>query len=221
MMAFPGQKSNRRGCKAGRPSTSKYLATRGHTTLPLSSPCEQPDPLGARGSAPYGGAGIVLVSPADSGRSLALTRQSRHSCYASQPFAGPHSGWRSPRTPDDGGSCKSSAWHLILGYGKSYRTPFAVWPFEFFRPWLNFFVRELLPNSAGLNPALRHLEAIIHEKNRVSHTGDPFTPTTSLACEPITSGSPSGSRNNSAHESEPEKDRTPPPLNPYPAPVPP
>jgi hypothetical protein len=36
-------------------------------------------------------------------------------------------------------------------------------------------VRELLPNAAGLGPALRHLEAIIHEKNRVSCTGDPFT----------------------------------------------
>lgn len=36
-------------------------------------------------------------------------------------------------------------------------------------------LRELLPDSAGLNPALRHLEAIIHEKNRVSYTGDPFT----------------------------------------------
>ncbi len=36
-------------------------------------------------------------------------------------------------------------------------------------------VRELLPNAAGLGPALRHLEAIIHEKNRVSYTGDPFT----------------------------------------------
>jgi len=36
-------------------------------------------------------------------------------------------------------------------------------------------VRELLPNAVGLGPALRHLEAIIHEKNRVSYTGDPFT----------------------------------------------
>jgi hypothetical protein len=36
-------------------------------------------------------------------------------------------------------------------------------------------VRELLPNAAGLGPALRHLEAIIHEKNRVSYTGDPFS----------------------------------------------
>ncbi len=36
-------------------------------------------------------------------------------------------------------------------------------------------VRELLPNVDGLGPALRHLEAIIHEKNRVSYTGDPFT----------------------------------------------
>jgi hypothetical protein len=36
-------------------------------------------------------------------------------------------------------------------------------------------VRELLPNAAGLGPALRHLETIIHEKNRVSYTGDPFT----------------------------------------------
>ena len=36
-------------------------------------------------------------------------------------------------------------------------------------------VRELLPNTSGLGPALRHLEAIIHEKNRVSYTGDPFT----------------------------------------------
>ena len=38
-------------------------------------------------------------------------------------------------------------------------------------------VRELLPNAAGLGPALRHLEAIIHEKSRVSYTGDPFTAT--------------------------------------------
>ncbi len=36
-------------------------------------------------------------------------------------------------------------------------------------------IRELLPNAAGIGPALRHLEAIIHEKNRVSYTGDPFT----------------------------------------------
>ena len=36
-------------------------------------------------------------------------------------------------------------------------------------------VRELLPTAAGLGPALRHLEAIIHEKNRVSYTGDAFT----------------------------------------------
>lgn len=36
-------------------------------------------------------------------------------------------------------------------------------------------VRELLRNTTGLGPALRHLEAIIHEKNRVSYTGDPFT----------------------------------------------
>ncbi len=36
-------------------------------------------------------------------------------------------------------------------------------------------VRELLPNAPGLNPALRHLEAIIQEKNRVSYTGDPLT----------------------------------------------
>ncbi len=36
-------------------------------------------------------------------------------------------------------------------------------------------VRELLPNAAGLGAALRHLEAIIHEKNRVSYTGDAFT----------------------------------------------
>jgi hypothetical protein len=38
-------------------------------------------------------------------------------------------------------------------------------------------VRELLPNAAGLGPSLRHLEAITHEKNRVSYTGDPFTAT--------------------------------------------
>ena len=38
-------------------------------------------------------------------------------------------------------------------------------------------VRELLPNATGLAQALRHLEAIIHEKNRVSYTGDPFTAT--------------------------------------------
>jgi len=38
-------------------------------------------------------------------------------------------------------------------------------------------VRELLPNAAGLGPALRHLEVIIHEKNRVSYTGDPFAAT--------------------------------------------
>ena len=38
-------------------------------------------------------------------------------------------------------------------------------------------VRELLPNAAGLNPALRHMEAIIQGKNRVSYTGDPFTAT--------------------------------------------
>ncbi len=38
-------------------------------------------------------------------------------------------------------------------------------------------VRDLLPNATGLGPALRHLEAIIHEKNRVSYTGDPFTAT--------------------------------------------
>lgn len=36
-------------------------------------------------------------------------------------------------------------------------------------------VRELLPNAAGLGAALRHLEAIIQEKNRVSYTGDAFT----------------------------------------------
>lgn len=36
-------------------------------------------------------------------------------------------------------------------------------------------VRELLPNAAGLGPALRHLGTIIHEKNRVAYTGDPFT----------------------------------------------
>ena len=38
-------------------------------------------------------------------------------------------------------------------------------------------IRELLPNASGLSPALRHLEAIIHEKTRVSYTGDPFTAT--------------------------------------------
>jgi len=37
-------------------------------------------------------------------------------------------------------------------------------------------VRELSANVPGLGPALRHLEAIIHEKNRVSYTGDAFTP---------------------------------------------
>lgn len=37
------------------------------------------------------------------------------------------------------------------------------------------FVREFLPNAAGLDRSLRHLEAIIHEKNRVSYTGDPYT----------------------------------------------
>jgi len=36
-------------------------------------------------------------------------------------------------------------------------------------------VREVLPNAVGLGPALRHMEAIIHEKSRVSYTGDPFT----------------------------------------------
>lgn len=38
-------------------------------------------------------------------------------------------------------------------------------------------IRELLPNTVGLGPTTRHLEAILHEKNRVSYTGDPFTAT--------------------------------------------
>jgi hypothetical protein len=36
-------------------------------------------------------------------------------------------------------------------------------------------IRELLPHASGLGAALRHLEAIIHEKNRVSYTGDAYT----------------------------------------------
>jgi hypothetical protein len=36
-------------------------------------------------------------------------------------------------------------------------------------------VRELLPNTPGLDGAVRHLDAIIREKNRVSYTGDALT----------------------------------------------
>jgi hypothetical protein len=47
-------------------------------------------------------------------------------------------------------------------------------------------VRELLPNVDGLGTALRHLEAIIHEKNRVSYTGDPYTSIDPQKCAKLT-----------------------------------
>jgi hypothetical protein len=36
-------------------------------------------------------------------------------------------------------------------------------------------VREFLPDTGGRSQAMRHLEGILHEKNRVSYTGDTFT----------------------------------------------